>query len=43
MSRELTKAAVAYKRHYDIAKAREYSPEKALAATVAGSQTTNKA
>jgi succinoglycan biosynthesis transport protein ExoP len=40
---ELNQIAAAYKSDYDIAKAREDSLEKALAATVAGSQTTNKA
>ena len=33
----------AYKSDYDIAKARENSLQESLAATVAGSQTTNKA
>jgi succinoglycan biosynthesis transport protein ExoP len=40
---ELTQIAAACKSEYDIAKARENSLEKTLAATVAGSQTTNKA
>ena len=40
---ELHQIAAAYKSEYDIAKARESSLEKALAATVAGAQTTNKA
>ena len=40
---ELKRIAEAYKSDYDIAKARENSLEKSLAATVAGSQTTNKA
>ena len=40
---ELKQIAEAYKSDYDIAKARENSLEKSLAATVAGSQTTNKA
>ena len=40
---ELNQIAGAYKSDYDIAKAREKSLEKSLAATVAGSQTTNKA
>jgi polysaccharide biosynthesis transport protein len=40
---ELTQIAAAYKSEYDIAKARENSLEKAMAATVAGSQTANKA
>ena len=40
---ELKQIAAAYKSDYDIAKARENSLEKSLAATVAGSQTTNKA
>jgi polysaccharide biosynthesis transport protein len=40
---ELKRIAEAYKSDYDIAKARENSFEKSLAATVAGSQTTNKA
>jgi succinoglycan biosynthesis transport protein ExoP len=40
---ELNQIAAAYKSDYDIAKARESSLEKTLAATVAGSQTTNKA
>ena len=40
---ELKQIAAASKSDYDIAKARENSLEKALAATVAGSQTTNKA
>ena len=40
---ELKRIAEAYKSDYDIAKARENSVEKSLAATVAGSQTTNKA
>jgi succinoglycan biosynthesis transport protein ExoP len=40
---ELNQVAAAYKSEYDIAKARENSLEKTLAATVAGSQTTNKA
>jgi polysaccharide biosynthesis transport protein len=40
---ELTQIAAAHKSDYDIAKARENSLEKALAATVTGSQTTNKA
>jgi succinoglycan biosynthesis transport protein ExoP len=40
---ELNRIAGAYKSDYDIAKARENSLEKTLAATVAGSQTANKA
>jgi polysaccharide biosynthesis transport protein len=40
---ELNQMAAAYKSDYAIAKARESSLEKALAATVAGSQTANKA
>jgi succinoglycan biosynthesis transport protein ExoP len=40
---ELNRIAAADKSDYDIAKARENSLEKTLAATVAGSQTTNKA
>jgi polysaccharide biosynthesis transport protein len=40
---ELNQIAAAYKNDYDIAKTREGSLEKALAATVAGSQTANKA
>jgi polysaccharide biosynthesis transport protein len=40
---EFKRIAEAYKSDYDIAKAREDSLEKSLAATVAGSQTTNKA
>ena len=40
---ELKQIAAAYRSDYDIAKARENSLEKSLAATVAGSQTTNKA
>jgi polysaccharide biosynthesis transport protein len=40
---ELKQIAAADKSDYDIAKARENSLEKTLAATVAGSQTTNKA
>jgi succinoglycan biosynthesis transport protein ExoP len=40
---ELNQIAAAYKSEYDISKAREKSLEKTLAATVAGSQTTNKA
>jgi succinoglycan biosynthesis transport protein ExoP len=40
---ELALIAAAYKSEYDIAKARENSLEKTLAATVAGSQRTNKA
>jgi len=40
---ELNQIAAAYKSDYDIAKAREKSLEMTLAATVAGSQATNKA
>jgi succinoglycan biosynthesis transport protein ExoP len=40
---ELNQISAAYKSDYEIAKARENSLEKTLAATVAGSQTTNKA
>ena len=40
---ELKRIAEASKSEYDIAKARENSLEKSLAATVAGSQTTNRA
>jgi polysaccharide biosynthesis transport protein len=40
---ELKQIAAAYKSDYDIAKARENSLEKSLAATVAETQTTNKA
>jgi polysaccharide biosynthesis transport protein len=40
---ELKRIAAANKSNYDIAKARENSLEKSMAATVAGSQTTNKA
>ena len=40
---ELNQIAAAYKSDYDIAKARENTLEKSLAATVAGSQTANKA
>ena len=40
---ELKRISEAYKSDYDIAKAREDSVEKSLSATVAGSQTTNRA
>ena len=39
----MKRIAEAYKSEYDIAKARENSLQESLAATVAGSQTTNKA